>query len=120
MPSENQARDLQLLARIRRCIDEGRVPVYLADSISAGYGAGSKCHACDQPIAPGEIEYDVQDPRNDAARLSLHLRCYVLWQTECVKRLGRQHQVSPPGQPVSLNGSGKKGPGNGRARMTRH
>jgi hypothetical protein len=86
MPTEYQTRELQLQARIRRRIDEGRLPVHLADSISAGYGSGSKCHACDEPIAPSEIEYDLQDPRDGTARLSLHLGCYVIWQSECVKR----------------------------------
>jgi hypothetical protein len=116
MPSKYQLREFELHARIRRCIDEGRLPVFLPDCISAGYGSGSKCHACDQPIAPSEIEYDVQDPRNATARLRLHLGCYVLWQTECVKRIRTEHQDSGGGQPVRLNGSSKEDPGgNGRA-----
>jgi len=120
MPTKYQLRDLQQ-ARIRRCIDEGWLPVYVPERISAGYGSGSKCHACGQPIAPGEIEYDVEDPRNGTARLSLHMGCYVSWQTECVKRMRTQRRDSHRCQPVRLNGSGKRDPGGDRrARITRH
>jgi hypothetical protein len=94
MLSQYQLRDFELRARIRRCIDEGRLPVFLPDSINAGYGSGSKCHACDQPIANSEIEYDIQDPGNATARLRFHLGCYVLWQTECLKRIRTEHQDS--------------------------
>src|SRR5262245_13535675 len=121
MVIEHQLRDIQLHAHIRRCIDEGRLPIYLPDSISAGYGSGSKCHACDQLITPSEIEYDVQDPTNSTARLRLHLGCYVLWQTECVRRTRTRREDSLSGQPVPSNGSNKNDPGTkGRARMNRH
>ena len=121
MVTQYQLRDLQLHAHIRRRIDEERLPVYLPDSISAGYGSGSKCHACDQPITRCEIEYDVQDPTNSTLRLRLHLGCYVLWQTECVRRIRAQREDSLCGQPDPLNGSDKKDPcAKGRARMTRH
>lgn len=94
MPTEFQSPDIQLPAHVRRCIDEGRLPVYLPDSLSAGYGSGSTCHACDRPIASSEVQYDVEDPRNGRARFSVHLGCYVLWQTECVKRIRQQQQDS--------------------------
>ena len=86
MPTEAQLRDVELRDRIRRWIDEARLPVLLPDRICAGYGSGSKCPACEQPITSAQIEYDVEYPRNGTPLLSLHLGCYVLWQIECVKR----------------------------------
>lgn len=97
MPTKSQLRDVALhAAQISRRIDEGRLPVVLADRVSAGYGSGSKCNGCDQPITHTQIEYDVQDSGTCTARLNLHLRCYVLWQTECVRRMEkRNHRDSP-------------------------
>jgi hypothetical protein len=119
MLSQYQLRDFELRARIRRCIDEEWLPVFLPGRITAGYGSGLKCHACDQPIVPSEIKYDVQDPGN-AARLRFHLGCYVLWQTECVKRIRTEHQDSGLVSLFAYTGSSKKDPGgNRRARMTR-
>jgi hypothetical protein len=119
MLSQYQLRDFELRVRIRRCIDEEWLPVFLPDSITAGYGSGSKCYACDQPIVSSEIKYDVQEPRN-AARLRFHLGCYVLWQSECVKRMRAEHQDSVLVSLFAYTGSSKEDPGgNGRARKTR-
>jgi len=113
--------DLERHARIRRRIDEGRLPVHLPDRINAGHGSGSTCTACDQPISTGDIEYDIEDPRNGIARLSLHLECYLLWQIECVKRIREQREEDPSDQPAASNGSTTEVPGeNGRTRTTRH
>ena len=121
MAIEYQLRDHQLHAHIRRRIDEGRLPVCLPDSIRAGYGSGSKCHACDQLISHSEIEYDVQDPTDSTARLRLHLGCYVLWQTECARRSRAERRDSLLGQTLPPSGSSKKVPGTkSRARMPRH
>ena len=97
MPAKFQLRDVALhAAQISRLIDERRLPVVLADKVSAGYGSGSKCNGCDQPITHTQIEYDVQNSGTYAARLILHLRCYVLWQSECVRRMEkRNHHDSP-------------------------
>ena len=93
MSVESQLRDLEPYVRICRCIDEGWLPILLAEKINAGYGSGSKCHACDQPVTSGQIEYEVEHPRVQA-RLSLHLECYVIWQIECVRRLRGPREVS--------------------------
>ena len=101
MPTEAQLRDVELRDRIRRWIDEGRLPILIPERILAGYGSGSKCPACEQPITTSQIEYDVDYPRNGTALLSLHLGCYVLWQIECVKRVRAGHEDSPGGQTSS-------------------
>ena len=102
MRSKSQLRDVVLhAAQISRLIDEGRLPLVLADRVGAGYGSGSKCNGCDEPITHTQIEYEVPDSGNCSARLSLHLRCYVLWQSECVRRMEKcNHQDSQlPGHP---------------------
>ena len=101
MATKSQLQDLELYDHISRCIDEGRLPVHLPERVSAGYGFGSKCHACDQSLTHREIEYSVEDPRNAAAPLSLHLGCYVIWQIECVKRLRKQQQDRANSQPAT-------------------
>jgi len=101
VPTEAQLRDGELRDRIRRWIDDGRLPVLLPDRICAGYGSGSKCPACEQPITSSQIEYDVEYPRNGTPLLSLHLGCYVLWQIECVNRVRKERKDSPGGQTSS-------------------
>ena len=98
MPTEAQLRDAVLRDRIRRWIDEGRLPVLLPDRICAGYGSGSKCPACEQPITSNQIEYDVDYPSNGTPSLSLHLGCYVLWQIECVNRIRKERNDARSGQ----------------------
>jgi hypothetical protein len=47
-------------------------------------GIGEKCDLCDEPIGPGEIEYEVQlfpDQREPLYRF--HIRCHAAWQKEC-------------------------------------
>ena len=114
MLTEFRLPDFELHARIRQFIDEGWLPVFLPDRISARYGSGSKCHACNQPVAPSQVKYDVEDPGNGIGRLSLHLGCYVLWQIECVKRMRKQHQCCSGGQLVPPYRSSKKAGVNGR------
>jgi hypothetical protein len=75
-------------------IDAGRLPLLLPDKISAGYGSGSKCNGCDQPVTRTQVEYDIEDPGSGTAHLILHLGCYVLWQIECVKRIRARNQSS--------------------------
>ena len=95
MPTEAQLQDPELRDRIRHLIDEGRLPVLLPDRICAGYGSGSKCPACEQPVTCNQIEYDVDYPGNGTPVLSLHLGCYVLWQIECVNRTRKERDNSP-------------------------
>jgi hypothetical protein len=94
MRTESRIRDFTLHVHIRRLIDEGRLPLLLPDKISAGYGSGSICDGCDQPVSSAQIEYDVEDSGDSGAHLNLHMECYVLWQSECVKRMRERNQQS--------------------------
>ena len=74
-----------LVLRVRRLIEEGRLPVDPANQIDACYGGGAACCLCDQPIAPTQVEYDYSDSRT-AKSLSFHFPCYAIWQRECKLR----------------------------------
>jgi len=91
-----QLRNAELQAYIHRLMDEGRLPVILPEKIAAGYGSGSNCRGCDQPVTPTQIEYDIEDHSNGSVRLTLHRGCYVLWQIECVRRIHKRDQGSLP------------------------
>ena len=97
MPTESQLRDAGLRLRIRERIEDGRLPAMIPKAILAGYGEGNLCLACDQPITPTQIEYEV-DYQADGLRrrLRLHLGCHVVWQIECHKSISERHygQVS--------------------------
>jgi hypothetical protein len=96
MNTESQLRDTALRLRVRERIEDGRLPVMLPKAISAGYGAGNLCLACDQPITLTQIEYEVDhDVNGSPIRLRLHLGCHVIWQIECHKLIWGQRQRQP-------------------------
>lgn len=79
----------------RRLIAErlraGVLPRFDGQRIFGGRGDGAPCACCDEPIAPVEVQYDV-DHRETAARsdaalepvrsIPMHLHCYRLWVEE--------------------------------------
>jgi hypothetical protein len=85
MPTESQLRDTALRLRVRERIENGRLPAMVPSWIAGGYGAGSVCAACDEPITSTQVEYEVNDER-DGSRLSFHLGCHVVWQLECLPK----------------------------------
>ena len=93
--TDSQLRDDALRARIRQQIDIGRLPVFIPGKILAGYGAALKCSACGESVTRNQIEYHVHDP-GYGPPLSLHFRCHVIWQTECIERLSRQRSSGGP------------------------
>ena len=87
MPTESQIRDRELRSRVRKRIENGRLPLILSRDIAAGHGSGKNtCAACDQLITRDHIEYEVQSTRIPVPLL-FHFGCHVVWQIECAKRL---------------------------------
>ena len=81
MATESQLRDT-LRVHIRQQIENGLLPVFIPETIHAGYGAGIQCFACHQPITPEQIEYEIEDAEH-LKRLRFHIGCHGLWQIEC-------------------------------------
>ena len=95
MTTDSQLQDDALRARIRQRIDLGRLPVFIPGTIQAGYGAGLKCYACGESVTRTQIEYHVHDP-GYGPPMSLHFRCHVIWQTECIERLRQKRSRGCP------------------------
>jgi len=93
--TDSQLQDDALRARIRQRIDLGRLPVFIPGTIQAGYGAGLKCYACGESVTRTQIEYHVHDP-GYGPPMSLHFRCHVIWQTECIERLRQKRSRGCP------------------------
>ena len=88
MPCGPRAFDAELRAIARAHISDGRLPVMSAHAVFAGYGSGTGCHLCGQPIERHQVEYEVRDARN-ARSLSFHLTCHAAWQLECLDHVSR-------------------------------
>ena len=79
--------------RQRRLIVErltlGMLPHYGGQRTFGGRGEGTPCACCDEPIAPADVQYDV-DQRDDTTpgvpervrSICMHLHCYRLWIEE--------------------------------------
>jgi hypothetical protein len=48
--------------------------------ISAGYGDGTACGVCEQPITATDVEYDLYFYDDDRS-FRMHLRCYAVWES---------------------------------------
>jgi len=66
---------------------QGALPAEEPVRIWAGPGTGEFCALCDDPIATGETELELEYPDNGGCRL--HTRCHVLWE------LARLSSVEP-------------------------
>jgi len=87
MPTDATTVQDGLRLRVRRLIDNGRLPRESYIQIDACYGDGNVCSVCDQPITRYQVEYDSFD-LSTAKSLSFHLPCYAVWQLECKLRSG--------------------------------
>ncbi|HEY1725069.1 MAG TPA: hypothetical protein VGF89_06585 [Steroidobacteraceae bacterium] len=77
-------RDLQLRARAR--ISEGRLPCPHQFRTWGGRGSNRPCALCDTAIRPDEVEYEIEAPEDDGARLfHFHILCHNAWQYECAQ-----------------------------------
>jgi len=77
--------DAELRSRVQQRIEDGRLPLLRPERIEAGYGSEDKCCACGEPIEPSKIEYEIA--ALDGQRLKFHFACYMIWQSECSRRL---------------------------------
>jgi hypothetical protein len=93
VPTEAQIPESQLRLRVQRHLDDS-LPVALVSQVSASYGRGDPCCACDQAITRNKVQY-VVDPR-DTNGLSFHLTCHVIWQRECARRLMEREKAYRP------------------------
>ena len=74
-------RDGDLHERAKELLQRGALPREPAQRIFAGYGHGSPCLLCSTPIAPGEIEYELEFGR-ERQIVCLHLACHAIWEYE--------------------------------------
>jgi hypothetical protein len=78
MPDEK----ISLADRIRDKLDARRLPRVLPEKMWSGYGHGSRCDGCGQPIRPAQIEYQFE--RDEMFRL--HIGCLGMWVAERRRR----------------------------------
>ena len=65
-----------------------RLPNALPKTLLAGYGDGSACRLCGQPITKTEIEYELTDSTFTRDGTRLHLWCHTAWQMELEQTTG--------------------------------
>ncbi len=59
-----------------------RLPITASRTLFAGYGNGSPCRLCSQPITRTDIEYELTDDTFTRDGIRLHLWCHAAWQME--------------------------------------
>jgi hypothetical protein len=69
--------------RIRRKINDGRLPMEEPVKVWTGSGSGTRCSGCEEIILPSQVEYDFT---SDGQEFRFHLGCYGLWEAECRRR----------------------------------
>ena len=89
MSARSQPRNRLLRQRISELVDDGRLPLVLQAEVTAGPGSGCPCPACGHLITFTQAEYEAEyEHDGNQHHLNLHRACYVIWQTECRKKVG--------------------------------
>jgi hypothetical protein len=73
-----------LRAAADRELRSGRLPRRAPDDVWGGPGQGRACDLCRAPVGPGEMEVELEF-RGEApprAQLTLHVRCFDVWELE--------------------------------------
>jgi hypothetical protein len=78
--------EASIRARVSRLLADRILPCETPDQTWAGRGMGLRCIACETPIAPTEVEYEVDF---SGRTLRLHRRCHEIWLEECEPLVGR-------------------------------
>ena len=76
--------DESLAAKVREKLASGSLPPREELKTWAGYGTGDLCCACDVPILPAQVEYELDMP--DGERFKMHAGCHGLWVAELLRR----------------------------------
>jgi hypothetical protein len=80
MPDEKR----RLAIHIRDKLDAGVLPRVPAEKMWTGYGQGTACDGCDQPILPAQVEYESLEDSGDVVRL--HIGCLGVCLAELRRR----------------------------------
>jgi hypothetical protein len=84
MARDPEFRDADVRRRVRHLIEQGRLPLAPpTQRMTAGYGTGHTCAACDQQITSSQMEYAVE---GTGTPLWFHLGCRLIWQLECAQQ----------------------------------
>jgi len=66
---------------IRERVESGHLPMLTVGKMYAGFGNGSSCDGCDQPIHRPQVEYEFQADDNKRT-IRFHIGCAGLWEAE--------------------------------------
>jgi hypothetical protein len=78
-----ETNEVRLTNNVRQRIDAGELPPERPPKISAGFGNGEACSACDQKIDPAQLMYQVESSER---AYRLHTGCHGLWTGELMRR----------------------------------
>jgi hypothetical protein len=82
-----------------------RLPITTSKTLFAGYGDGSACRLCAQPITKTDIEYELTDDSFTRHGTRLHLWCHHAWQMELATFVGTPSTNPPQDRLASLSGA---------------
>jgi hypothetical protein len=72
-----------LVGAAREAMRSGRIPSRAADQMWGGSGSGAICAICTRPLAPHEVEYELQFAHGaDARSYHVHVPCCMAWEVE--------------------------------------
>jgi hypothetical protein len=74
----------ELRLEARRRVASGRLPREPQQYLWAGAGDGQSCSLCDRPIAPQQIEYELQLKTSPPTVFRFHRICHQAWELECI------------------------------------
>ncbi len=86
-----------------------RLPTTIFKTLFAGYGDGSACRLCGQPITETDIEYELTDHTFTRHGIRLHLWCHHAWQMELATIIGNT-STKPPVNNLRMRGRGHHQP----------
>jgi hypothetical protein len=88
MPITHGESQLHQLAR--QLIDTGVLPDTMPEKAWGGYGDGSLCSVCRNPVTPEEVEYEVRiRTESGGATRRFHVVCHAVWRLEYARASAR-------------------------------